>query len=416
MDPTLPLTLTLADTVVPGGIALGTVEQIGTFSVPDLTTETVLYSLISITQPIARPVQIVDNPLGDNDIQPQDGLYPNWVIIPPDGSSLNFAAHVAAILDQDAVSEWADYRGYQLDGAFDYIRGVDMVMPTVQLGSADQNGGFLLAIALLGDLNAGADGVAVDTYNLHNNGPVPIGDPLTVDVVYTDTDDYGYVIVHVSGAVRGGHLGFFARSLDQGPGQVFSAPDSPPDLVITSAPDPTGGGVQDCTPGIPTPSFNDCVPDTPKANKCGAGVKNGQQNCNVTYTTTDKECKSIGGKVEAGTAKFKSYKGSIKLQVTTGVLTTTAGFEYGVQSSSYRHDSWAPDNMANSLPCFKLGECYQLVEFTNTCAQAYSWKRNTWRFGQYDGSVILIPCGYSYVTPEVCQQSYYSDAECCRTQ
>ncbi len=425
LDPSPGVSLVLADKILPGGIALGMIE--GGIPTPFLPNPAEDYSLLTIsrTQPLAVPVQVEGLPQGMNNLFPPPGDYPHWRIAVPSASPLRFTLHVASLLDQEAITQYAAYRGHDTDPALEYVRGVALVVPTVQLGTE----GILVGIALLGDLPSG---VVVDVINFSSDKLSLTGPPLNVTVAGVHND---VVYAHLTGRVRKGHLALLARSSSGPPRQVRVLRDSPPNIAV---PANAGEGIDvacvgcdraaqgsaalllesfpptlltDCEPPIPQPPMNwTCNPPPPPANHCGTPTA-GEKQCKTVRSRGPLTCRSPGSTVTATQGKTASWKVSFNLTGADGTpLSSSGGFSYGQESATVQTDSWTAQGGASGL-----GECMRIYRFELVCAQAFTLMEDAC-LALSDGITTWADCVAAVTSSASCLDSSTSQTTCSRTQ
>ncbi len=425
LDPSPNVSLVLADKTLPVGIVLGSIEEdLASPFAPDPAQDLALVT-ISRTQPLAVPVQIAGLPNETNNLFPPPGDHPHWRIAVPPASSLRFTLHAAALLDEEAIHQYAAYRGQILDPGLGYVRGTALVVPGIQLGAE----GILLGIALLGDL---PDGVVVDALNLFSGNFAPSGPALNVQLVAVHND---VAWVRVTGRVRSGHLALLARPAAGPARKVVVLRDEPPEIAL---PPDAGQGIdsacRDCPSSdhgdgpVPTVLFEpgpalvtDCEPEPPNPppgwtcdieatpNHCGNPVA-GAKHCKVVRSRGPLVCRSAGSRVEATTGKTAKWKASFQLTGAAGMpLSSAGGFEYGQESTSVLAEEWTAQAGAHGL-----GECMRYYRFELVCAQALTYLEDTC-LAMSDGFTTWADCSVEVTSAASCSDSYTSQSTCSRT-
>ena len=452
LDSTLPLLLTLGETQANGGIALGKTELVLPVSAPAAGDDDFMV-LVSRTQPLAVPVVVEYDDTSDeaNHIAPPEEEDDLWSLHPIEFSALRFSCHVAPMLDYAMFESFMTYHGYQLDPSNDYVCGVNLVMPSIQLGTEASLGGFVVGINLLGAFDDGLDPFKVDAYNVAVTSNVPFGAPLAVELTHVED---GFAFVYVSGRVRGGHLSIVLRPDDGDVPLVVVTQSNPPDLTLPPnagssgtqvvygelpAPDELTSSVEgvagaallapelsgwqqqtgDCPPvedAEPSDEW-DCYTAPPAANNCGAPTP-GTKQCKVNQWRTPTVCRSFGDQYQAQQVETKEHKVSFKLGAggEGTPLQSEGGYTYGSSSTSITTETFTPDDNG---PDPNLGECKRWYKFVLRCRQRFTMVRDSWVFFRDESGYMTArkaPCSKTISRKgEPCKDTLDTDASCYRT-
>ncbi len=430
VDASAGLRLVLGERAHATGISVGMLEQVPAFPAADGAAEVRLLT-ISRTQPLAVPVFVEGKSGSVNSFHATDGSWPHWGIHVPGDSALRVTAHVTALLDNEAVRHFTAYRGHAPAQAASYVRGVDLVLPGVELGS----NGIVVSIALLGDLGAGA---TLDAFNYAASAPTITAAPeFTASVVLVQNDQ---AYVHISGKLRRGHLALLLRPAGGPAGLNAAIQDAPPTFVV-----PAGGGqgietagsspkdgrtapaharethgastvpaipsvAADCDPPVPDQGNWTCTPLAPAANSCGGATSVGTPECQVVRSRTAKFCRSSGSVVRAQQGRTAKWKVSFQFGGGSGTpLTSGGGFEYGEESTESVTDQWTAAPGAHGL-----GQCMRFFRFELVCAQKFLRVFDSVLFIAAM-QVVIDPCAKAVVVTRVCRDTNTSQSVCDRT-
>ncbi len=432
LDATSGVELVLAERPVPGGLGLGMIEQVSVPFQAAPGSESFLVT-ISRTQPLAVPVHVRGKADEFTETYPPTGDHAHWVVGAPQGSTLRLTTSVASLLDTEAIQQFLAYRGHMLDPSLGYVRGVDLVMPAVQLGA----GGIVVGLDLLGDLEAG---VAVDAYCFTNLPPlVPVGPPLEVSISLVED---GIVYLWIRGGVPKGHLTLLARP-ESGPLPALHVlQDDPPTILL---PPDAGGGVEfalrrdalgetegvageeqdtatvhrpsalalvtNCEPPVPNTSPGwTCDPLPPAGNRCGAAVPSGPKGCKIVRSRSPKICRDPGITHKTTRAKTARWKVSFQLTGFRGSpLQSGGGFEYGEDSQDVTTDEWTAKPGAHGL-----GQCLRFFRFELICVAPYTIKVGD-PFELSNGYTVVVPCAKAVTVYASCRDTDDSSSTCDRT-
>ena len=424
-DGAQPTQITLADTVSPGGIALGKIELFPGYAMLD-EGEDAHEWMHGRSMPFAVPVSVQ----GTN-VSPEDGSYPHWQLALPPDSELNFSMHVAMLMDGEAVAEYLAYRGATASSS-EYVRGLVLVMPSVQTGA-----GFLAAVRLHGDLDDGT-GATVDLFNFHQKAKtLPVGPALAVEGAEVEGD---WVAALVQGTIRKGHLAILVRSPAAGPPRVVQQVDAPPEILIPAGGAELGdpivlgpqsgnvaseaallgaaGGVvalggampdQDCDPEAPEPAAGwTCEPPAPT--DCPA-TPVGDKECSITKWKSKAWCRTPGSGVGRKRLIRQSYKVTFGAKGGNDALSTQGGFEYGREEQEEQTDGWTAEQGAHGR-----GQCMRYYYFYLDCGQKWSTESDQWHitFLEFFPLFYRDPCSVPRFVWTVCSDETDSQAVCDR--
>lgn len=431
-DPSGDFTLTLVETTQALGVLIGMVETV-TPPAEASATDTVLNE-ISRTQPLATPIVVQGAQNTSTTIDAQDGSYQHWCVLVQAGSALRFRAHVASLLDGEAIEQYLRYRGDSTHQSTAYTRGVVLLVPNVRLGA----GGFIVGLDLLGDLTSG---VTIDAFNYTKSSAATSFQIEPLGVIGPKA------FVRVTGELQPGHLALLARYQDDAaPAQTLVIQDAPPQITV---PEGGGGGVDsalrvDCIgcgeslararadgrgdAGSSTGAFNststfvtDCeppVPNMPPGWECecsiddpsGCGVSPGAKECHIVRMRSPRFCRPAGASIGVRRGQTAKWKVTFDLKAGSGTpITSGGGFEYGEESETVVTDGWTAQPGANNL-----GQCTRYFNFRLACGQWFTVYGDAWAVDEY-GYLQRIPCAAPKQKQSVCVDKSDSQSTCDRT-
>jgi len=424
-----PTEVIYSETVTPNGIALGKIES-SFQGVPfDNDGFSDHYWLLSRTMPLAFPTLIKGEVGVSASAFPDDASGMNWQISLKPDSNLNFNAHIAPLMDGEAISEYLSYHGALVTNSM-YTRGIAMVVPTVKLGVD----GIVVSIRLHGDLSG--ETPTVDVYNHYDKTRMfPVGPALDVEPLGVYGDWY---VARIKGTVAKGHLSVCVRSDTSGASQVTQVLDNRPSVVVPSSgagmgspitfwsdDDEEDGGVA-VAASIPTPSLPGelsirtgvkCDPcptvQVPWAcdpadwpGSCAATKVPLSLQCKIKVVKFPRECGDPGDSKGQRKQTSKAWKASFTLRVPIGQLATEGGYEYGRSSSEETSASWTAGPGTNGL-----GECSRAWSFSLDCVESWSTLVDWLSVGP-EGDVYWDPCAKAVIKPMGCSDDAIDTSRC----
>jgi hypothetical protein len=417
--------LTVADTSVPGGLALGFVEELTLPELSDPRANAWAWT-VARSIPVARQTLIVEEGTGlmtnilpaDSGV-PGDYPYPHWRLGLPAGSGLQFQAGLAPLLDAEAVAGYLAYRGHPAPEG-KYRRGIAWTVPEVDLGELAEGGGLYFGIDLLREPGS----FAVDAYNFHaGHGGAP---GFRVETLYVQD---GVLYGSLEGEIEAGHLALLVRPIGKvdGAGETLSGSagargagsyldgeefllkDEPPALAIP--PRPAGEtSVMACEPEVPDMGEWSCEP-LPPSSDCPA--KPLGLDCETTRTRSPRWCRAPGQTLTSQQGMTASFK--VRLEATGGAepLKSAGGFEYGHSSTSVQTDTWTAQAGIHGL-----GQCVRYFRFYLDCARDWQILVPGMSQGSGPGAAGLIvstPCKVPKGATTLCHDVTDSSSVCDQT-